>query len=125
MLELKLRANSSDTLTNPDLCFENVAQFKRFLNKINYKEPIAVMSDNTKFKYSLRYSSRLGCIIGSILSNEKTKIQEYNDISRIINSIKDKKAIANYVRPKEPKGPKGPKEPKGLKGPKGPKRPKN
>ncbi|RHZ46483.1 hypothetical protein Glove_620g12 [Diversispora epigaea] len=94
----KLRANSSDTLTNPDLCFENVAQFKRFLDKINYKGPIAAMSNNTKLKPSLRYSSRLGCIIGSILSNEETKIQEYNDIPRIINSIKDKKAIANYVR---------------------------
>ncbi|RHZ54540.1 hypothetical protein Glove_426g102 [Diversispora epigaea] len=69
----KLRANSSDTLTNPDLCFENVARFKRFLDKINYKGPIAAMSDNTKLKPSLRYSSRLGCII-------------------------DKKAIANYVR---------------------------
>ncbi|RHZ82106.1 hypothetical protein Glove_114g59 [Diversispora epigaea] len=43
----KLRANSSDTLTNPDLCFENVARFKRFLDKINYKGPIAAMSDNT------------------------------------------------------------------------------
>ncbi|RHZ83152.1 hypothetical protein Glove_99g217 [Diversispora epigaea] len=94
----KLRANSSDILTNPDLCFENVIRFKRFLDKINYKGPIAAMSDNTKLKPSLRYSSQLGCIVGSILSNEETKIQAYDDIPRIINSIKDKKAIANYVR---------------------------
>ncbi|RHZ80535.1 hypothetical protein Glove_134g157 [Diversispora epigaea] len=94
----KLRANSSDTLTNPDLCFENVVRFKRFLDKINYKGPIVTMSDNTKLKPSLRYSSQLGCIVGSILSNEETKIQAYDDIPRIINSIKDKKAIVNYVR---------------------------
>ena len=85
-------------LTNPDLCFENVARFKRFLDKINYKGPIAAMSDNTKLKSSLRYSSQLGCIIGSTLSKEETKINNYNDIPNIIQHIKDKKAIGNYVR---------------------------
>jgi len=80
----KLRANTNDMLTNPDLCFENVARFKRFLDKINYKGPIAAMSDNTKLKSSLRYSSQLGCIIGSTLSKEETKINNYNDIPNII-----------------------------------------
>ncbi|RHZ45219.1 hypothetical protein Glove_683g1 [Diversispora epigaea] len=56
----QLRMNSNDMLTNPDLCFENVARFKRFLDKINYKGLIAAMSDNTKLKPSLRYSSQLG-----------------------------------------------------------------
>ncbi|RHZ88487.1 hypothetical protein Glove_22g143 [Diversispora epigaea] len=69
-----------------NLCFENVARFKRFLDKINYKGP------------SLRYSSQLGCVIGSTLSQEETKINIYNDIPKIIQSIKNKKEIANYVR---------------------------
>jgi len=56
------------------------------------------MSDNTKLKSSLRYSSQLGCIIGSTLSKEETKINNYNDIPNIIQHIKDKKAIGNYVR---------------------------
>ncbi|RHZ77336.1 hypothetical protein Glove_180g43 [Diversispora epigaea] len=64
----------------------------------NFLIVLGTVSLRALLKPSLRYSFRLGCIIGSILSNEKTKIQEYNDISRIINSIKDKKAIVNYVR---------------------------
>ncbi|RHZ57120.1 hypothetical protein Glove_393g19 [Diversispora epigaea] len=94
----QLRMNSNDMLTNPDLCFENVARFKRFLDKINYKGPIAAMSDNTKLKPSLRYSSQLGCIIGSTLSQEETKINAYSDIPKVIQLIKDKNGIANYVR---------------------------
>ncbi|RHZ57144.1 hypothetical protein Glove_393g20 [Diversispora epigaea] len=93
----QLRMNSNDMLTNPDLCFENVARFKRFLDKINYKGPIAAMSDNTKLKPSLRYSSQLGCIIGSTLSQEETKINAYSDIPKVIQLIKDKNEIANYV----------------------------
>ena len=38
------------------------------------------MSDNTKLKPALRYSSVLGCIIGSTLSIEQTKINTYEDI---------------------------------------------
>ncbi|RHZ84762.1 hypothetical protein Glove_76g17 [Diversispora epigaea] len=94
----QLRMNLNDMLTNPDLCFENVARFKRFLDKINYKGPIAAMSDNTKLKPSLRYSSQLGCIIGSTLSQEETKINAYSDIPKVIQLIKDKNGIANYVR---------------------------
>ncbi|PKK71221.1 hypothetical protein RhiirC2_711297 [Rhizophagus irregularis] len=57
----KLRANNEDTLTNPNLSFENVAKFK-------------------------------GCIIGSTLSVEQTKINAYEDIQPIINDIKIKKS---------------------------------
>ena len=101
MLNFKLRilrVNSNDTLTNPDLCFENVARFKRLLDRINYKGLIAAMSDNTKLKSRLRYSTQLGYIIGSTLSQDETKVHIYNDISEIIQSIKNKKAIANNVR---------------------------
>ncbi|PKB98260.1 hypothetical protein RhiirA5_431673 [Rhizophagus irregularis] len=93
-----LRTNSSDTLTNPDLCFENVARFKRLLDRINYKGPIAAMTDNTKLKPRLRYSAQLGCIVRSTLPQDETKVLIYNDIPQIIQSIKDKKAIANNVR---------------------------
>jgi len=71
MLNFKLRilhANSNDTLTNPDLCFENVARFKRLLDRINYKGLIAAMSDNTKLKSHFHYLTQLECIIGSTLS---------------------------------------------------------
>ncbi|RHZ79686.1 hypothetical protein Glove_142g4 [Diversispora epigaea] len=56
------------------------------------------MSDNTKLKPSLRYSSQLGCIIDSTLSQEETKINAYSDIPKVIQLIKDKNGIANYVR---------------------------
>jgi hypothetical protein len=56
------------------------------------------MSDNTKLKPALRYNPVLGCIVGSILSVEQTKINAYEDIQPIINDIKIKKAIAKDVR---------------------------
>ena len=60
--------------------------------------PIVAISDNTKLKPALRYHSGLGCIIGSILSIEETKINSYKDIPTVINNIKMKKAIAKDVR---------------------------
>ncbi|EXX65672.1 hypothetical protein RirG_131020 [Rhizophagus irregularis DAOM 197198w] len=56
------------------------------------------MSDNTKLKPALRYNPVLGCIVGSTLSTEQTKINKYEDIQPIINNIKTKKAIAKDVR---------------------------
>src|SRR5687768_15142720 len=38
------------------------------------------------------------CIIGSILLNNEAKINAYNDISHVIDKIKENKAIAKYVR---------------------------
>ena len=55
------------------------------------------MSDNTKLKPALRYSLILGCIIGSTLLVEQTKVNIYKDIQPIINDIKTKKAIAKDV----------------------------
>ncbi|EXX73794.1 hypothetical protein RirG_057140 [Rhizophagus irregularis DAOM 197198w] len=94
----KLRTNDEDTLTNPTFSFKNVAKFKRLIDTLNYQGPIAAMSDNTKLKPALRYHSGLGCIVGSTLSIEETKINAYKDIPIIINDIKIKKTIANDVR---------------------------
>jgi len=56
------------------------------------------MTDNTKLKSRLQYSPNLGCIIGSTLSTEETKVNIYNDIPRIINKIKLENGIAKSVR---------------------------
>ncbi|EXX58814.1 hypothetical protein RirG_194570 [Rhizophagus irregularis DAOM 197198w] len=93
-----LRNNNEDHLTNPELCFENVAQFKRLIDTIGYDGPIAAMTDNTKLKERLRYSPILGCIIGSTLSKEETIINVYSDIPSTINKIKEENAIAKDVR---------------------------
>ncbi|CAG8782353.1 21707_t:CDS:1, partial [Racocetra persica] len=65
-----LRNNNKDILTNPDLCYENIARFKRLIDSIQYNSLIATMTDSTKLKLCLRYSSQLGCIVGLILSND-------------------------------------------------------
>ncbi|CAB4419418.1 unnamed protein product [Rhizophagus irregularis] len=93
-----LRRNNEDCLSNPDLCYENAARFKRLIDAINYDGPVVAMTDNTKLKPCLRYSSTLGCIVGSVLSNEDTKVNVYNDIPNIINQIKNQNAIAKDVR---------------------------
>ena len=93
-----MRKNSEDYLTNPDLCYENVARFKRLVDSIQYNSPVVVMTDNTKLKSCLRYLPTLGCIIGSIFPIEETKINVYADIPNIINKIKNEKAIAKDVR---------------------------
>ncbi|PKC03253.1 hypothetical protein RhiirA5_424034 [Rhizophagus irregularis] len=92
------KANNEDTLTNSNLSFENVAKFKRLIDTLNYRGPIVAMSDNTKLKPALHYNPVLGCIVGSTLLVEQTKINAYEDIQPIINDIKIKKAIAKDVR---------------------------
>ncbi|CAG8806237.1 37940_t:CDS:2 [Gigaspora margarita] len=54
--------------------------------------------DNTKLKPQLKYSSTLGCIIGSVLSKEETHISIYSDISNIIANIKSSNGVAKAVR---------------------------
>jgi hypothetical protein len=94
----KLRRNSEDYLIDPDLCFENVARFKRLIDTIQYDGPIAAMTDNTKLKSQLKYSPTLGCVIGSVLSKEETHINVYSDIPNIITKIKSTNGIAKSVR---------------------------
>lgn len=94
----QLRRNSEDCLTNPNLCFENVARFKRLADSIQYNGPVVAMTDNTKLKSRLRYSPTFGCVIGSVFPIEETKIDVYADIPNIINKIKNEKAIAKDIR---------------------------
>ncbi|PKC01861.1 hypothetical protein RhiirA5_504384 [Rhizophagus irregularis] len=56
------------------------------------------MSDNTKLRPHLQYSSQMGCIIGSTFLNNETNINTYDDISITINKIKENNAVAKYVR---------------------------
>jgi uncharacterized protein (UPF0297 family) len=56
------------------------------------------MTDNTKLKSQLKYSSTFGCIIGSILSKEETYVNVYSDIPKIITKIKLSNGIAKVVR---------------------------
>jgi hypothetical protein len=56
------------------------------------------MTDNTKLKLRLRYSSQLECIVGSTLPINDTKIDKYSDIPIIIDNIKKEKAIAKNIR---------------------------
>ncbi|CAG8855540.1 27273_t:CDS:2, partial [Gigaspora margarita] len=67
------RIHSPYALHDPELCFENVAQVKRLVDTIKYTGPIIAMSDNTKIKERLGFSSLFGCIVGSTLSTESTK----------------------------------------------------
>ena len=75
-----MRRNENDYLTDSDLCYQNVARFKRLINTLHYESPIAAMTDNTKLKPGLRYSPQLGCIIGSTLNNNEIKISDYDQI---------------------------------------------
>ncbi|PKK57592.1 hypothetical protein RhiirC2_797755 [Rhizophagus irregularis] len=68
---------SEDAINNPDLCHENVARFKRFLDSLHYKGSVIDMMDCTILKSKLQYSTNLGCII---------------------SDIKQRNAIAKYVR---------------------------
>ncbi|GBC08460.1 hypothetical protein RclHR1_08130003 [Rhizophagus clarus] len=74
------RSASEDAINNPDLCYENVARFKRLLDVLNYKGPVAAMTDCTKLKAGLQYSSKLGCIVRSTLNHNDCKIKTYDDI---------------------------------------------
>src|ERR1044071_1880560 len=93
-----LRNNSEEKLVDPNMCYENVARFKRLLDTLKYDGPIVAMTDNTKLKPGLQYSAQFSCIIGFSLQFEETRVNNYNDISIIINNIKEKKAIAKDVR---------------------------
>ncbi|CAG8791340.1 4603_t:CDS:2, partial [Gigaspora margarita] len=64
---------------SPDLCFENVVQVKRLVDTLNYTSLIIAISNNTKLKERLGFSSLYSCIVGSTLSIEKTK--SYNAIA--------------------------------------------
>jgi hypothetical protein len=65
---------------------------------LHYKGLISAMTDNTKLKPGLYYSSQFGCIIGSVLDNNETKIIDYDQISQIVNKIKNENTITNNIQ---------------------------
>ena len=87
-----------DAINNSDLCHENVARFKRFLDSLHYKGPVVAMTDCTILKSGLQYSTNLGCIVGSTLDRNDCKIETYDDIYKKISDIKQRNAIAKYIR---------------------------
>ncbi|GES83162.1 hypothetical protein GLOIN_2v1777971 [Rhizophagus clarus] len=93
-----MRANESDIISNPELVYENILKVVRLTKALNWNGPIVGMTDYTKVQPKLTYSDELGCIVGSTLKLSETSVQTYDDIHKIINNIKQKKAIATQVR---------------------------
>ncbi|CAG8781554.1 4269_t:CDS:2, partial [Gigaspora margarita] len=87
-----------NVINNPDLCYENVAHFKRLLDTLHYKSPILAITDCTKVKSELQFSSSLGCIVGLTLNQNDCIIKTYDDIYDKVSNIKQKNAISKYVR---------------------------
>ena len=56
------------------------------------------MSDNTKIKERLGYSSLLGYIVGSTLPSSEVKVTNNTDIYNVIDLIKQQNAIGIQVR---------------------------
>ncbi|EXX56450.1 hypothetical protein RirG_216130 [Rhizophagus irregularis DAOM 197198w] len=92
------RSASEDAINNPDLCYENVARFKRLLDVLNYKGSVAAMTDCTKLKTGLQYLSKLGCIVRSTLNYSDCKIKTYDNIYNTVSNIKNKNAITKDVK---------------------------
>ncbi|CAG8854125.1 3772_t:CDS:1, partial [Gigaspora margarita] len=92
------RSILDNMINNPDLCYENIVHFKRFLDTLHYNGPVLAMTNCTKLKARLQYSSSLGCIVGSTLNRNHCKIETYNDIYNKISDIKQKNAVTKYVR---------------------------
>ena len=46
---------------------------------LNYKGPVAAMTDCTKLKAGLQYSPKLGCVVESTLDRNDCKIETYDD----------------------------------------------
>ena len=68
------------------------------MDLLKYNGPVIAMSNNTKLKERLRYSSLLGCIVGSTLLLSQTYVTSHDDIYTIIDQIKENNAIATQVR---------------------------
>ncbi|CAG8816616.1 9723_t:CDS:2 [Gigaspora margarita] len=90
--------HSDNAINNSDLCYKNVAHFKRLLDILYYKGPVVAMTDCTKVKSGLHFSSSLDCIVESTLNQNDCIIKTYNDIYDKVSNIKQKNAIAKYVR---------------------------
>ncbi|CAG8634282.1 21123_t:CDS:2 [Gigaspora margarita] len=56
------------------------------------------MTNNTKLYSRLGYSANLECIIGSTFSYDQTRVEHYNEVEPILQSIISNNAIAKQVR---------------------------
>ncbi|CAG8820474.1 26775_t:CDS:1, partial [Racocetra persica] len=70
-----------NVINNPNLCYENIAHFKKLLDTLHYKDPVVVMTNCTKIKARLQYFSSLDCIVGLTLNQNYCKIKTYDNIS--------------------------------------------
>jgi hypothetical protein len=93
----RLRSADQDVLTNPNLVFDNIMHFASAASQLGWKGPVVLMSDCTKVRPKAVYSSELGQIVGSVLSNEEVRVNSYDDIHRIMSSIKESRSIATQV----------------------------
>ncbi|CAG8701572.1 27948_t:CDS:2, partial [Dentiscutata erythropus] len=56
------------------------------------------MTNYTKIKARLQYSSSLGCIVRSTLNQNYCKVETYDDIYNKVSDIKQENAVAKYIR---------------------------
>ncbi|KAG6906610.1 hypothetical protein DXG01_012964 [Tephrocybe rancida] len=93
-----LVANLEDVLQNPHLVYENVACVKRFVDSINYTGLLVVASDCTKVRSQLTFSTDYGAhVLGSVLPLEAVKVDDTEDIDRIIKKVRDNKVLAMQI----------------------------
>jgi hypothetical protein len=90
--------SDDESISNTEICYENMLWFKKFAILLNYNGSIAIITDNTKLKENLSYSAILGCVIESILPISETKVSNYEKVITIINKIKVENAIAKQVQ---------------------------
>ncbi|CAG8584460.1 5235_t:CDS:2, partial [Gigaspora rosea] len=72
-----------------------ITKSKWFIDRFG---PVVAMTDCTKVKAGLQFSSSLGCIVGSTLNQNDCIIKTYEDIYNKVSNIKQENAIAKYVR---------------------------
>ncbi len=89
---------SNEAIINTDLYYENILQFKRFVDSLNYNSSVATMINNIKLAECLNYSTTLGCVIGLTLSISEIKVSNYEEIIIIIDKIKKEKTIVKQVK---------------------------
>ncbi|CAB4413664.1 unnamed protein product [Rhizophagus irregularis] len=70
----------------------------RLLDALHYKGPVVAMTNCTKLKAGLQYSSNLDCIVRLTLDRSDCMIETYDDIYDKVSNIKQKNAIAKNVR---------------------------
>ncbi|CAB4436294.1 unnamed protein product [Rhizophagus irregularis] len=71
--------------------------FEQKANALHYKGPVVAMTDCTKLKAGLQYSSNLGCIVGSTLDRSDCMIETYDDIYDKVSNIKQRMQFAKDV----------------------------